>query len=512
MRKYITPYKLFSAIALSAILTACGGGGDSSSPKATLNGGLDCFATGATVANTTEGSGIALFFNSLMYPSNTNTGTPWTFLLPAALNLTGAPSYNYTTCTGKYATIINTVVSQDRNKNGTFNDGSTDSYATLRAAIANSTADFIGIDNFYYAADGLGIANPTGLTASAFKNALETTCGRIVGGTSLKTTSTCPNGTFMNNLLWRENGLFSNNGPRSFVGVVPTRPQNDPTYPSGKNPGLTWTRGYLLKTYSSYGNTTPFYTAIFDAGSSGTRLSFYQVTPSTFGGKASITSVFSDEYDDSGINDFMSGKGTINISALPSGQLPVGCNGTVNLGQDQVGPCVLQPLLDYLTTQLPSGINPGNVKIELFATAGMRTEEIKNGGAFTPFQINNFYNVIMKPYVETTTLTNGAIYSQVGEFKTINGNSEEGVWSWINLNDVYYNTFATQHTCGNAPIGDFEVGGSSMQIAFPTNANASDAANIYNVNINGCNINVYSKTFLGLGGDDSRKYMRAFGY
>jgi hypothetical protein len=82
MRKYITPYKLFSAIALSAILTACGGGGDSSSPKATLNGGLDCFATGATVANTTEGSGIALFFNSLMYPSNTNTGTPGLFYCP----------------------------------------------------------------------------------------------------------------------------------------------------------------------------------------------------------------------------------------------------------------------------------------------------------------------------------------------------------------------------------------------------------------------------------------------
>jgi hypothetical protein len=117
----------------------------------------------------------------------------------------------------------------------------------------------------------------------------------------------------------------------------------------------------------------------------------------------------------------------------------------------------------------------------------------------------------MKPYIETT-LSNGAIYSQVGEFKTINGNSEEGVWSWINLNDIYYNTFSTNGSCGNAPIGDFEVGGSSMQIAFPTTANASDAANIYNVNINGCNINVYSKTFLGLGGDDSRKYMRAYGY
>lgn len=508
MRKYSAPYKLLSAIALSAILTACGGGSDTpAGPRATLNGGLDCFATGATVANTTEGSGIALFFNSLIYPSNTNTGTPWTFLLPSALNLTGAPSYNYNTCTDKYATIIDTVVAQDRNKNGTESNGSTDSYATLRAAIATSTANFVGLDTFYYAADNLSLSNPTGLTASAFKNALETTCNGTVTGSSLNATGVCPNGTFMNNFLWRANGLFNNNGSASFVGVQPSNSV-------GGNPGLTWTRGYLLNTYSSYVNTTAFYTAIFDAGSSGTRLSFYQVTPSTIGGKASIASIFTKRYKDSGINDFMSGKGTIDQASLPGGLLPNGCTGTSNLGQDQVGPCVLQPLLDYLTTQLPAGVTAGNVKIELFATAGMRTEDTKNGGAFTSAQIANFYDNIMKPYVKTTTLNGGALYSNAGSFKTINGNSEEGVWSWINLNDVYYNTFATQGSCGNAPIGDFEVGGSSMQVAFPV-ANtsvASDANNIYQVSINGCSIKVYSKTFLGLGGDDARKFMRAYHY
>jgi hypothetical protein len=58
------------------------------------------------------------------------------------------------------------------------------------------------------------------------------------------------------------------------------------------------------------------------------------------------------------------------------------------------------------------------------------------------------------------------------------------------------------------------VGGSSMQVAFPVanTSAASDANNIYQVDINGCAIKVYSKTFLGLGGDDSRKYMRAYGY
>lgn len=500
--------KFLSIIVLSTILSACGGGDNASGSRATLNGGLDCFATGATVANTTEPSGVALFFNSLMYPGNTNTGTPWTFLLPSALNLTGAPSYNYTTCTEKYASIIDTVVAQDRNRNGTEGNGSTDSYAALRAAVATSTANFVGLDTFYYAANNLSLSNPTGLTASAFKNALETSCSGTVTGASLFDTGVCPNGTFMNNFLWRANGLFNNNGSASFVGVQPSNSV-------GGNPGLTWTRGYLLNTYSSYANTTTFYTAIFDAGSSGTRLSFYEVTPSTIGGKASITSIFTKRYRDSGINDFMSGNGTISISDPDfGGQLPNGCNGTSNLGQSQVSPCVLQPLLDYLTTQLPSGVTSSNVKIELFATAGMRTEDIKNGGAFTSDQITNFYDNIMKPYVRTTTLSGGALYSNVGSFKTINGNSEEGVWSWINLNDVYYNTFATQGSCGNAPIGDFEVGGSSMQVAFPV-ANtsvASDANNIYQVNINGCSIKVYSKTFLGLGGDDARKFMRAYNY
>ena len=511
MRKNITAYQWISVVALSAILTACGDGSDSSDPRPKLNGGLDCFATGATVANTTERSGIALFFNSLLYPSNTNTGTPWTFLLPAILNLTGTPSYNYTTCTDKYASIIDTVINQDRNKNVSESNAITDNYASLRAAIATSTANFVGLDNFYYSARDLGFSTPTGLTASAFKTALETKCNGTVTGSNLFDTGVCPNGTYMYNFLWRPNGLFTNNGSVSFVGVVPTRAKdaNSPNY--ARNPGLTWTRGYLLKKYSNQAPGAPIYTAIFDAGSSGTRISFYEVTP---GSKANIVAKGTVSYADNGINDFMIGRGTIDISdSAFGGQLPNGCNGTANLGQDQVGPCVLQPLLNYVTTQL-AGIAASNVKVELFATAGMRKEENKNGGAFTTAQITNFYDNITKPYVRTALLSGGATYSYVGDFKTINGNSEEGVWSWINLNDVFYNTFATPGSCGNAPIGNFEVGGSSMQVAFPV-ANTSDVSdenNIYQVNINGCAIKVYSKTFLGLGADDARKFMRAYNY
>ena len=505
MKTYVkNSLNAFLVAAVSLALVACGSGSSSSSNNAAApgnNGGLDCFATGATVANTTEGSGIALFYNAIMYPSNTNTGTPWTFLAPAALALTGTPSYNYTTCSAKYDTIINTVVAQDRNKNGTYNDGGNDTYASLRAAVATSTAPFVGLDTFYWAADNLGLSSyTTGLTEAAFKSALDTTCNGTVTGSNLNSTGVCPNGTYMHNFLWRLNGLFTGNSSASFVGVQSSDPVNG-------DAGLTWTRGYLLKTYSNHNNTTPFYTAIFDAGSSGTRLSYFYVTPSLPGGKATVSLRFTKKYKDSGINDFMSGQGTISTSVLPSPSLPSGCAGTSGLGQSQVGPCVLQPLLDYLTTQL-SGTAKSDVKIELFATAGMRTEDVKNGGAFTSAQITNFYDNIMKPYVVSTIQ-----YTDVGAFKTINGNSEEGVWTWVNLNDQRYDTFATPGSCGTNKIGDFEVGGSSMQVAFPTaNLTASDAANLYNVNINGCSINVYSKTFLGLGGDDARKFMRAYNY
>lgn len=510
MHRHIILLKFLTVITISGILTACVAASNNTRPKATLNGGLDCFATGATVDNTTESSGIALFFDPLMYPSLSNLSSPWTFLLPTALNLTASPNYNYATCTEKYVSIIDTVMTQDRNRKGTESDGNTDSYTALKAAVATSSANFVGLDTFYYAAENLGVSSPTGLNALTLKTALEEKCNGTIldpGGSGLYATGVCPNGTFMYNFLWRENGLFTNNRSARFVGVQPPNSV-------GGNPGLTWTRGYLLNTYSSHENTTPFYTAIFDAGSSGTRLSFYQVTPSTIGGKAKIRSIFTKKYKDSGIDDFMSGKGSINTAALPGGQLPTGCHATSNLGKEQVGPCVLQPLLDYLTTQLPLGLTANNVKIELFATAGMRTEDIKNGGAFTFAQITHFYDNIMKPYVATNTLSRGALYSNVGSFKTINGNREEGLWSWINLNDVYYNTFETQGRCGDTPIGNFEVGGSSMQIAFPVpnTSVANDENNIYQVNINGCAIKIYSKTILGLGGDDARKFMRAYHY
>jgi hypothetical protein len=268
---------------------------------------------------------------------------------------------------------------------------------------------------------------------------------------------------------------------------------------------------------SSTSTGQPVYTAVFDAGSSGTRLSFYKVIPSS-GGYPAITKIATIDEDvdgvvnDDGINDFLNGSGSI---VLMNDTLPPGCPGTSHLGQLDVEPCVLQPMLTKLDKEIATlntknpGLNltKGQVKVELFATAGMRTEDSRNGGNHSTAAIEQYYGQ-MKDYVAKWGY-------DAGQFKTINGNSEEGVWTWINLNDYYYNVFGgnpTKTGIALPPVGDFEVGGSSMQIAFPVNQLPSDAANVYRVSINGRSFNVYSKTFLGLGGDDARKYMKAYNY
>ena len=284
----------------------------------------------------------------------------------------------------------------------------------------------------------------------------------------------------------------------------------------------------LFATLSSCGSVTniggtgtkPIYTMILDAGSSGTRIHFYKIIPGQ-GDYPQITLLRSQSFVDNGINDFLNDAGTIDPSAwtennstgLPSGYLPQGCTMTMdssNGNQKDVSLCVIQPLLDSMAgTMTADGVTPDQVKVELFSTAGMRTMALFNGGSFSDLQIASFYRS-MKDYAQN------AKGFAVGDFRTSNGNSEEGLWTWINLNDQYFNAFGGNATyyIGNPTVrGDFEVGGSSMQVAFPTiSISIGDDNNVYPVKINGYSYNVFSKSFLGLGGDDARKFMRAYDY
>ena len=211
------------------------------------NGGLDCFATGATVSNTTEDSGIALYPSTLLipniFPANLVTTAPWFTLSAESLNLSGVPSFNLNSCSAKYNVVESQVVSLARNNNGTYNEGNTATVSSLKEVLQTSTSPFVGIDNFYYTASDLNLAESTGFNSVAFENSLTTKCASpIVPGIKLQQQAICPNGTFMDSFLFGTNGLF-NGSTASFAGVLSPR-QNGTTV-------LTWTRGYLLLKYAN---------------------------------------------------------------------------------------------------------------------------------------------------------------------------------------------------------------------------------------------------------------------
>ena len=226
-------------------------------------------------------------------------------------------------------------------------------------------------------------------------------------------------------------------------------------------------------------DATPIYTAVVDAGSSGTRMFLYKVTPAAYPLVEKLTELEFDKQED-GINDF------INSAGGPK----------LNLGPNDVGPWVIGPLLDGIKPKLAElGVRTSDVQVDLLATAGMRNE-LAPIGKHTQAEIDAFYAII-RSYIGTQGFS-------AGEVRTSDGNSEEGKWTWVNLNDRYYKVF----TSNTSPVGVVEVGGASTQISYPTSAAPSDSANIYRVSINGKTFNVFNRTYLGLGQDDARKAMR----
>lgn len=58
------------------------------------------------------------------------------------------------------------------------------------------------------------------------------------------------------------------------------------------------------------------------------------------------------------------------------------------------------------------------------------------------------------------------------------------------------------------PVGIVEVGGSSLQLTFPTDENPDMVPHVHRVDLNGRRFAVSCQSFLGLGQDDARKEMR----
>lgn len=218
-------------------------------------------------------------------------------------------------------------------------------------------------------------------------------------------------------------------------------------------------------------------TAVIDAGSSGTRLFLYRVEPGRF---ARVEKLLEKEFP-----------------VMASGAKEDGINNFVRpddpAGQAGVVPEIIDPLLEHAGRFLvDTATNPSAVEVNLLATAGMRYAERLHG----------------RPAVESLyeSIRDGIHHHgfRVGEVRTTCGSEEEGIWTWINLNDVVVRAFDECHE----PVGIVEVGGSSLQLTFPTDEDPDVVPHVHRVELAGRYFAVSCRSFLGLGQDDARKEMR----
>lgn len=218
---------------------------------------------------------------------------------------------------------------------------------------------------------------------------------------------------------------------------------------------------------------------VIDAGSSGSRVYLYDIKPAPYPEVQQVLS-FKGVPGDEGIDNFLDGAGGVSRDIGPAG----------------VGDAMIAPLLAQAMPVLAQrGIKPREVTVDFLATAGMRSA-MRPVGEHDAKDAEVLYGEIRKAIIAQGFIA--------GEVRTTDGSAEEGLWTWIDVNDRYRDAFRTD----NAPVGVIEVGGSSMQVSFPTSAAVDPTANVYAVSINGRSFNVFDKTYLGLGQDDARKAMR----
>ena len=182
---------------------------------------------------------------------------------------------------------------------------------------------------------------------------------------------------------------------------------------------------------------------------------------------------------------------------MPNGMREDGINNFVDpesaSKRSEVLPLTIFPLLNHIRPTLTQrGIPTNEVTVDLFATAGMRYAQRMFGSTV----IDDFYNVIKNGIADAGF--------RPGQVRTCDGESEEGVWTWINLNDLERNLFRTE----NIPVGIVEVGGSSAQLTYALNEELDSDLSHKIVRVNGKSFRIFCRTYLGLGQDDARKAMR----
>jgi len=200
------------------------------------------------------------------------------------------------------------------------------------------------------------------------------------------------------------------------------------------------------------------YTAVVDAGSSGSRIYLYSSTAN--GDFGTIQTLF--DYAPKNLT------GLSSFSNAPS----------------QAGPQEIQPLLNYLNSFLAGQkLLKSQVSINVLATAGMRTVDPATSSAIYQSVTNSIVSSGYAP----------------AKVETISGQNE-GLYSWADIN---YLEGALQ--AKTTPYGIVEIGGASAQIAYIS----SDLKNpnILTITINGVPYSIFSISYLGLGQNSARQAM-----
>lgn len=318
----------------------------------------------------------------------------------------------------------------------------------------------------------------------------------------------CANATYIDSLLYGDRGLFTGKERKKLLRTVPSQK----TVNGVSTTVLSWARGYLLL---KYGNKcadcgvpgTSEYRAVIDAGSSGTRLSLYRVRYKPSGYPKVIWKQTLDRDDaENGIDDY----------ANPD---PAERPGTGNVNTDVINPLLEMLTAGYLTAHpLPAR---STLMVDVLATAGMREAQAKWGTPAVDALYSQIRANLESPQSPANTglaaVSSHSTYA-AGLVRTINGNTQEGVWTWVNLNDYYCNFFGNpkgkvRKACRGVPggnLGAVEVGGASAQISFPVAAKtAKGHRNLHQVTLNHRDLRIFNKTYLGLGQDSARRSMAA---
>ena len=220
---------------------------------------------------------------------------------------------------------------------------------------------------------------------------------------------------------------------------------------------------FLLVVTSAFSESS--YIAIFDAGSSGTRLHFY-------------------------VNDLDEGSGELAVSEIEIAGKSKVAPGISILSNNSVAIAnYLNPLLDSLHEVLSSNaIEPENVDVYFLATAGMRL-------------------ISKKAQKSVYSAVNSAMLAQhlnVKNIRTIAG-WEEGFFGWLSINMISGNIQSRERVVNSGihTLGYLDMGGASTQIVFEVEGSevGEESASVHSVEIGERNYNLYSKSYLGLGLD-----------